>query len=70
MPKQTWIQECAACHKPFSVSGGRTGPMIDWEDIICPHCGAKCGGDRIADVFHTEKLTPEQEREYKRGKKR
>lgn len=26
------IMECRTCGKPFMVSGGRTGPMIDYED--------------------------------------
>ena len=45
--------------------------MIDLEDINCPHCGgALWGSERIADVFKTRKLTPAEESEYARSKKR
>lgn len=64
------IVECKECGKPFGLSGGCTGPMIDREDIICPHCGAICGSERIADVFRTRKLTPAEAAEYARSKKR
>jgi DNA-directed RNA polymerase subunit RPC12/RpoP len=67
LPKR--IEECRKCGKPFVVSGGHTGPMIDSEDINCPHCGGLWGSDRIADVFTTRKLTSAEEAEYTRSKK-
>jgi transcription initiation factor TFIIIB Brf1 subunit/transcription initiation factor TFIIB len=58
---------CQKCGELFFVSGGETGPMIDREEIICPHCGAVCGSDRIADVFRTRKPTPEEARKRLAG---
>ena len=66
----TRIEECGECGEAFAVLGGHTGPMIDLEDINCPHCGALWGTERIADVFKTRKLTPAEESEYARSKKR
>jgi hypothetical protein len=57
-----------ACGLPFMVSGGRTGPMIDSEEIECPHCRHVCGSERIADVFHTRKLTDDEQALYDKGK--
>jgi DNA-directed RNA polymerase subunit RPC12/RpoP len=69
------IEECRKCSKPFVVSGGRTGPVINREDpvmdqaeIDCPHCGDMWGGALIADGFQTRKLTPDEEAEYNRSK--
>lgn len=63
------LMECSngACSKPFMVSGGRTGPIIDRETIDCPHCGHICGSSRIADVFHTRKLTDDEQARYDAG---
>ena len=43
--------------------------MIDREEINCPHCGATWGSERVADVFSTAPLTPEQEKAYEAKKK-
>ncbi len=58
------------CRKPFAVLGGGTGPMIDREDIECPHCGTVWGAERIAGVFQTRALTPSEAAEYEESKKR
>lgn len=72
MARRKWtLMTCSneKCVQPFMVRGGHTGPMIDRETIDCPHCGHICGSDRIADVFHTRKLTPEEQAEYDAGTK-
>jgi hypothetical protein len=60
----TRIEECAKCKKPFAISGGGDGPMQDYEDIDCPHCGDMWSGEKTAGVYRTAALTPEQEREW------
>ena len=62
------IEECCACGKPFEVRGGHTGPIIEREEIACPHCDAVWGSERIADMFSTYKLTSAQEAEYAKSK--
>lgn len=57
------FETCKECGEPFVIEGGHTGAMI--EDIRCPHCKAVNGGDRIADVFRTRKLTRAEEAEYR-----
>jgi hypothetical protein len=64
-----WIEECKKCGQPFRIEGGKTGPMIDSEDIDCPHCGDVWGSRRIADVFRTYPLTAEDAAERARSKK-
>jgi len=61
---QPWIEECPNCDRPFRVTGGRTGPIIDFEDITCPHCRHVCGRERIADVFITTPLSDQEEKDY------
>lgn len=71
MGRHGWtLMTCSneACSKPFMVMGGRTGPMIDRETIDCPHCGHVCGERRIADVFQTRPLNPEEQAAYDAGK--
>jgi len=59
-----WVEVCRECEKPFVITGGRTGPIIDREEIDCPHCGANWGSERIADVFHTRPLTSVELKEW------
>lgn len=63
------FETCKECAEPFAIEGGHTDPIIDCENIRCPHCKAVNGGDRIADMFRTRKLTRAEEAEY-RAKKR
>ena len=64
------IEKCRKCGDLFVVEGGQTGPMIDSEDIKCPHCGALWGSERIADVFRTRSLTSAEQSAYARSTKR
>jgi hypothetical protein len=58
------IEECKKCKRPFTVTGGGYGPMQDYEDIDCPHCGDMWGREKARGVYISKSLTPEQEKEY------
>ena len=64
------IEECRSCRKPFKITGGHTGPMIEREYINCPYCNALWGSERIADTFSTHKLTPVEAAEHADSKSR
>jgi hypothetical protein len=62
------IEECKKCNKPFTVTGDREGPVQNYEDIDCPHCGDMWGREKAGGGYISKPLTPEQEKEYRSRK--
>ncbi len=63
------VERCLKCGNPFVVFGGHSGPRIDRDEIVCPYCAALWGTERIADVFHTRRMSPAEQVDYLRSKK-